>query len=122
MAFVSKYMVGAAGDYCIIFCAIRNWIFIYRQLIHLHSTLVDVICCLSFCCRIDKDRIAKVGADQACAEWLVKCGATVRFHGRKNIIDDYNKLGAQATPNAKLAEVHAEEATVMSIGFLHFSK
>ncbi|XP_067948136.1 ATP synthase subunit s, mitochondrial-like [Watersipora subatra] len=70
--------------------------------------------------KIDKERIKIIGPDLACAEWLVKCGASVKFHGKSKTIEDYNLIGATVGPEAKLAEVYAEEATIMSTGFLHF--
>ncbi|KAF6032978.1 ATP5S [Bugula neritina] len=70
--------------------------------------------------KIDEDRIKQVGADRACAEWLLKCGAQVKFHSSSKFISDYNRLSATLGSNMKLAEVRAEEATIMSIGFPHF--
>lgn len=75
-----------------------------------------------FSFRLDPERIKQVGPDKSCAEWLLKCGATVRFHGRTKSINDYNQLGMAVRSGAKLAEVYAEEATIMSNGFLHFSR
>lgn len=71
---------------------------------------------------MDDDRIKQVGPDKACAEWLVKCGAGVRFHGQQRVISDYNLLGPSSSKTSKLADVIADEATIMSIGFTHLSK
>ena len=51
----------------------------------------------------------------------MKCGASVKFHGGERLISDYNILGAAAGSRGKLAEVFADEATIMSMGFPHFS-
>ena len=33
-------------------------------------------------------RIKDVGPDRACAEWLLRCGAVVKWHGKGNFIRD----------------------------------
>lgn len=52
----------------------------------------------------------------------MKCGASVKFHNRPTVFSDYMQLGAIGNHKMKLAEVHAEKATIMDIGFVHFSR
>ena len=76
-------------------------------------------------CSPDKDRIEEVGAQRACAEWLVRCGAAVRWEGGVKWERDYNSLPADVDDNfakLKIAEVSAVEASVMDIGFTYFGK
>jgi H+-transporting ATP synthase F0 complex subunit s len=71
----------------------------------------------------DRDRIKEVGPDRACAEWLLRCGATVRWKGMDTFIKDYNTLPAQQGKHIQsyvIEEIDAVEAGIMNVGFDHF--
>ncbi|GMS79367.1 hypothetical protein PENTCL1PPCAC_1542, partial [Pristionchus entomophagus] len=77
---------------------------------------------------LDVERIRDIGPDRACAEWVLRCGGTVRFDDGKPEIDDYNQLVQQTaqrsgTLNEKvifLNQVHAVNACVTARGCRHF--
>jgi len=70
--------------------------------------------------RVDPSRIKEVGPDRACAEWLLRCGAGLKWKNSKSYLTDYNSL---PTPgNQKIIEINATDSAVMDIGFPHFSK
>lgn len=76
--------------------------------------------------RIDDDRIKEVGPNMACAEWLMKNGAQIRWKGCKEFVDHYDCL-----PNMKcvglrnqfkIEQVYAgKSASISHIGFGYFS-
>ena len=40
--------------------------------------------------RVDPNRIKEVGPDRACAEWLIRCGASVKWVNSQKFMKDYN--------------------------------
>ncbi|XP_045121066.1 elongation factor Tu-like [Portunus trituberculatus] len=70
--------------------------------------------------KVDENRIKEVGADRACAEWLLRCGAVVRWLDRDQWTKDYNSLPATGGRHLKIEEVDATDSAVMHIGFPHF--
>lgn len=69
--------------------------------------------------KVDQARIDEVGPDRACAEWLLRCGAAVKWKGGGNLLKDYNALPRGNFRKLKIQEVHAVEACVMEAGFYH---
>merc|ERR1712076_98604 len=63
--------------------------------------------------RVDTKRIAEVGPDLACAEWLMRNSAYVRFKGRPKLITGYYQLPVERT--LKLSEIHAVNSSITSI-------
>ena len=47
--------------------------------------------------RYDPDRVKAVGPDRACSEWLLRCGAAVRWTNQTTFLHDYNHLPAEGT-------------------------
>lgn len=70
--------------------------------------------------RPDKERIKEVGPDRSCAEWLLRCGATVRWKGAERFLTDFNLLPSVNFNKYVIEEVEAVEAGIMIIGFDHF--
>jgi len=62
--------------------------------------------------KVDPDRIEEVGADRAAAEWLLRCGAGVRWKDSTRFERDYNSLS-----KGKIEEIDGTNSTIMSIGF-----
>ncbi|XP_043275845.1 ATP synthase subunit s, mitochondrial [Venturia canescens] len=69
---------------------------------------------------VDEDRIKELGPDKACAEWLLRNGASVRWKGATDFLDDYNVLQVSGTSQS-IQAVYAEDASIHHIGFPHFS-
>ncbi|XP_064622187.1 ATP synthase subunit s, mitochondrial-like [Lineus longissimus] len=71
--------------------------------------------------RIDHERVKEVGPDRACAEWLLRCGAHVRWCDAEKFETDYNRLPLGNYRKYKIEEVNADEAAIMGLGFEHFN-
>lgn len=72
-------------------------------------------------CRVDPSRIKEVGPDRACAEWLLRCGASLRWKNSKTILNDYNSLPVTGG-GQKIVEIDATDSAIMDCGFSHFGK
>ena len=70
--------------------------------------------------RVDPERIKAVGPDRACAEWLIRCGAGVKWVNSKNFLKDYNSLPVGGGRAFKIEEVDATDSAIMEVGFPHF--
>ena len=72
--------------------------------------------------RVDEKRIQEVGANRACAEWLLKCGAQFRWNNSAKFVTNFNLLANSSVDRSRvLEEIDADEARIMDIGFPHFS-
>ncbi|EDV98243.1 ATP synthase subunit s, mitochondrial [Drosophila grimshawi] len=70
--------------------------------------------------QVDAERLARVGPNRLCAEWLVKNGGGVRFTDNPSKLwKDYNMLPSETTP-FRIKVVDASNASVMKIGLEHF--
>ncbi|CAK9816983.1 ATP synthase subunit s, mitochondrial [Anthophora plagiata] len=68
--------------------------------------------------RVDADRIKELGPDLACAQWLLRNGAAVRWKNSKELTRDYNKL---PSGNSYFIEaVDATDSGICDVGFPHF--
>lgn len=72
-----------------------------------------------FCFSFDIDRHKLVGPDRNCAEWLMQCGATIKFQGHDNHILEYNALPSSNFDKYKIEEIDMTDSTVMLKGFPH---
>jgi hypothetical protein len=52
---------------------------------------------------VDQDRIKAVGPEKAAAEWLLRCGAKIKWRGQQNFLSDYNAMELTSGPNVKIA-------------------
>ncbi|XP_034050905.1 ATP synthase subunit s, mitochondrial isoform X2 [Thalassophryne amazonica] len=68
---------------------------------------------------VDYERIKSVGPDQAAAEWLLRCGAKVRFQGLDRFHHDYNGLPTGPLGRYKIQAIDATESCIMYRGFDH---
>ncbi len=69
--------------------------------------------------RYDKSRVDEVGPDRACAEWLIRCGAGVKWSKDSEWFRDYNSLPAGNFRALKIVEIDGTDSAVMHIGFKH---
>lgn len=69
--------------------------------------------------KVDYERIKAVGPDRAAAEWLLRCGAKVRFRGFDRWQHDYNGLPTGPLGRYKIEAIDATESCIMYRGFDH---
>ena len=69
--------------------------------------------------RVDYERIKTIGPDRAAAEWLLRCGAKVRFLGFDRWHHDYNALPTGPLGRYKIQGIDATESCIMYRGFDH---
>uniref|UniRef100_A0A1A7YLP3 ATP synthase, H+ transporting, mitochondrial F0 complex, subunit s n=1 Tax=Iconisemion striatum TaxID=60296 RepID=A0A1A7YLP3_9TELE len=67
--------------------------------------------------KVDYERIKAVGPDRAAAEWLLRCGAKVRFEGFERWHQDYNGLPTGPLGRYKIQAIDATESCIMYRGF-----
>lgn len=68
--------------------------------------------------RVDQERIRSVGPDRACAEWLLRNGASVKWKNFSEYLKDYNSL-----PEKNQYYIQAVDATdsgITHVGFPYF--
>ncbi|XP_017757851.1 PREDICTED: ATP synthase subunit s, mitochondrial [Eufriesea mexicana] len=68
--------------------------------------------------RVDVERVKQVGPDRACAEWLLKNGAFVRWKNFSELLTDYNAI--PSGKNYYIEAVEANNAGICDVGFRHF--
>ncbi|CAF2081605.1 unnamed protein product [Rotaria magnacalcarata] len=69
--------------------------------------------------RYDRKRVQEIGPDRACAEWLVRCGGSVRFKNWGTFSSHFNTIPAGASNQFKIEEIRAINASITSEGFAH---
>ena len=67
---------------------------------------------------MDEERIKEVGADRAAAEWLIRCGAAVKWTGSENYDRDYDSL-VRITRRYSILAIDASDSSVSGVGFPH---
>ncbi|XP_021796886.1 ATP synthase subunit s, mitochondrial isoform X1 [Papio anubis] len=82
-------------------------------------TLISAQECNCWVIWVDYDRIRDVGPDRAASEWLLRCGAMVRYHGQERWQMDYNHLPTGPLDKYKIQAIDATNSCIMSIGFDH---
>ncbi|XP_077587090.1 ATP synthase subunit s, mitochondrial [Stigmatopora nigra] len=69
--------------------------------------------------KVDYERIKAAGPDRAASEWLLRCGAKVRFLGLERWHGDYNALPSGPPGRFKIQAVDATDSCIMYRGFDH---
>ncbi|TRY70798.1 hypothetical protein TCAL_05927 [Tigriopus californicus] len=67
--------------------------------------------------KYDSDRVAAVGPDRACAEWLLRCGGGVVWKGSQAVFTDYNALPRTPSRSTKIEEIDGTDSCIMNVGF-----
>ncbi|CAL1676477.1 unnamed protein product [Lasius platythorax] len=69
--------------------------------------------------RVDQERIQSLGPDRACAEWLLKNGASVKWKNVSTYLKDYNSLPPERN-QYYIQAVDATNSGITHVGFPHF--
>ncbi|XP_006632462.1 ATP synthase subunit s, mitochondrial [Lepisosteus oculatus] len=69
--------------------------------------------------KVDYERIKALGPDRAASEWLLRCGAKVRYQGFDRWQHDYNALPTGPLGKFKIQAIDATESCIMYRGFDH---
>lgn len=67
---------------------------------------------------VDRDRLAAVGPDRLCAEWMLKNGGTVKLDIYPAFLVDYLELPPDHQP-VRVEQLDASRASVIAKGFAH---
>ncbi|NXA35686.1 ATP5S synthase, partial [Eudromia elegans] len=67
--------------------------------------------------KVDHERIRAVGPDRAASEWLLRCGALVRYQGYQRWQQDYNGLPTGPLGKYRIEAIDATDACIMYRGF-----
>ncbi|NXY84803.1 ATP5S synthase, partial [Alcedo cyanopectus] len=67
--------------------------------------------------KVDYERIEAVGPDRAASEWLLRCGALVRYQGSQKWQRDYNGLPTGTLGKYKIEAINATDSCIMYRGF-----
>ncbi|KAM8920739.1 ATP synthase subunit s, mitochondrial [Pelodytes ibericus] len=70
--------------------------------------------------KVDYERIKDCGPDRAASEWLLRCGAKVRYQGFERWQQDYNGLPTGPLNKYKIQAIDATESCIMYRGFDYF--
>ncbi|XP_053331295.1 ATP synthase subunit s, mitochondrial [Spea bombifrons] len=67
--------------------------------------------------KVDYERIQDFGPDRAASEWLLRCGAKVRYQGFERWQHDYNGLPTGPLGRYKIQAIDATDSCIMYRGF-----
>ncbi|CAK9300452.1 unnamed protein product [Gordionus sp. m RMFG-2023] len=69
--------------------------------------------------RYDKKRVKEVGPDQAAAEWLLRCGASLKFKNQSAWDSDYNSIVSENSKDVgrRIEAIDTNESCVNEMGF-----
>ena len=70
----------------------------------------------------DAKRVEEVGPNRAAAEWLLRCGAQIKFTNWGDYVKDYNRIPPGGIETYKIEEIRAENACIMARGFEYLRK
>lgn len=91
-----------------------------------HHIIASSMCTVLSVCwpflRVDYERIKAVGPDRAAAEWLLRCGAKVKFQGLERWHHDYNGLPTGPLGRYKIQGIDATDSCIMYRGFDHLGQ
>lgn len=69
--------------------------------------------------KVDYERIRDVGPDRAASEWLLRCGAKVRYRGHQKWLQDYNHIPGSSEGRYKIQAIDATDSCIMDVGLDH---
>lgn len=116
------YLLWPGGQFASWTCPVVSTPFLQSQHQPNMSRFVNMYRVCWSSCRVDYDRIKAVGPDRAAAEWLLRCGAKVRFEGFERYHHDYNGLPTGPLGRYKIQAIDATESCIMHRGFDHLGQ
>lgn len=69
--------------------------------------------------RYDRQRVEELGPDRACAEWVLRCGGSVRFKNWGSLISNPKNLPTGTPGQFQIEEIQAIKASISSEGFAY---
>ena len=69
--------------------------------------------------RYDRERVQELGPDRACAEWLIRCGGSIRFKDWGSLISDQKNLPKSTPGQFQIEEIRAVKSSISSEGFAY---
>ena len=69
--------------------------------------------------KYDRKRVEELGPDRACAEWLLRCGGSIRFKNWGSFITNYKSIPKGSPGQFKIEEIRAIKASITSEGFAY---
>ncbi|XP_022788079.1 ATP synthase subunit s, mitochondrial-like isoform X2 [Stylophora pistillata] len=69
--------------------------------------------------RVDEERIKEFGADRVAAEWILRCGGTVKFKNFEKWIQNYNAIPDGPKGKFSLEAISAKGISVTTGGLQH---
>nr|XP_032820835.1 ATP synthase subunit s, mitochondrial isoform X2 [Petromyzon marinus] len=67
--------------------------------------------------KVDHERILEAGPDRAASEWLLRCGAHVRYRDSDRWQQDYNGLPTGTRDRYRIEAINATDSCIMETGF-----
>ena len=72
--------------------------------------------------RVDRSRVRDVGPDKAAAEWALRLGGRVRFHGNEFWSTDYNRLPNRPPSESLLDQIDVGGVAITDNGLEHLGQ
>ena len=71
--------------------------------------------------KYDRKRVEELGPDRACAEWLLRCGGSIRYKNWGSFITNQKQIPTGTPGQFKIEEIRAIKSSITSEGFAYLS-
>jgi len=69
--------------------------------------------------RYDRKRVQELGPDRACADWIIRCGGSVRFKNWGSFVSKRNQLPIGTPGHFRIEEIRVVQTCLTSEGFAY---